>query len=1051
MYCSSAFLILPLFFVNSSDSTPLEAQTARFGARFHCGSLVHLRDRNGTVYVRPAGETPGQGIHRIAAEHHATTAAGAGGLNEGGETHRRYATFTDLPDAAAEATYRAGTDGDLVLRQTATSPQPGVWGVSWSIGRIPLDYAVVIPGRSGIRLTSNSPGRKHQFDYPMGWEAQLVIIEGPKGGFYVWAEDERGRFKRLVVERNADGWQLTLATINHAPFDKLTACESVPWHLDVYEGDWRVPARRYRDWMAARFQPVPIERQQPGWIKDIRAMVILGLNRELLEPLAERLDPAQTILYVPDWRQAGYDRDYPVYDQPRDGLAPFVEAAHKLGFRVMLHVNYFGVDPLNPLYRQFEPYQVRDPWGEHEKLWWLWERAEPEIRFAYINPAHKPWRDYFVRAMAELCRRYRIDSVHLDQTLCLFNDHNGLIDGMSMVDGNVALHRELRQALPEVALSGEGLNEITCRYEAFAQRHAWGVNHADGTWNRRELAAAHPISSYLLRPYTIINGYLGCAPPTQGQLYAAWNDAYEHWGVMPTLKPNLQELRRPTGFSRQFFDEASFWLGNRLEIDPEADWPADVAFPFRTRDGRRAVRTVDGRLVFGDKLISRTITGVGEAEGRGTIPDWRAYDDKRLMGLDPEQWYPYFDQPRDLQAFHAASLPEDMICEGVVAKDRLAVIRTRSRAAIVFDLADQIDRAVCGSKPFDQPAREWKGPGTADDGGQFTDAGSGLLAAHPPWKSSGSGTAYARYQVDLPPEGRLALTSGVALAERATEAGRSDGVTFRISATDGRKRIQQELHHASETPHAIELDLTPLAGKTVTVELAVEPGPKRSPSFDWARWHQPRIERRGRREAKIGFAGGHGYTLAIDPQGQRPIEQHGGIQTVTALLPGSIFLLREPPPAAQLPLDLAGQPPIVMFLDDSGRELLHAEHAAIHPVQLSAGGTARVGFFAHPPNHGQTLAHFPMVLPAEPARFTCQVGLRERSQSDGVIFVVEVNGQEVARQRMVPGPWQPLSADLSPWAGRPIVLSLITDSDGPFSFDWACWGEPSLQPVYNGK
>lgn len=67
------------------------------------------------------------------------------------------------------------------------------------------------------------PGRRHQFDYPIGWEAQLVIVEGDNRGFYVWADDARGRFKRLVVQRHRDGWQLTLVTINYAPFDGLTS------------------------------------------------------------------------------------------------------------------------------------------------------------------------------------------------------------------------------------------------------------------------------------------------------------------------------------------------------------------------------------------------------------------------------------------------------------------------------------------------------------------------------------------------------------------------------------------------------------------------------------------------------------------------------------------------------------------------------------------------------------------------------------------------------------------------------------------------------------
>lgn len=1033
-------LVCLLLLGDPSNCPPLEIHSPQFEAVIRCGSLVDLRS-GGKVYVRPAADTAPLTINRLAAEHGAEAGTGS---SQPGEVQRRYDRFSGLEGAQAEATYRTSAEGELIVAQKASSPEPGVWGLSWAIGRIPLDYAIVVPGRSGIRLSSDSPGRRHQFDYPIGWEAQLVVVEGPEGGFFVWAEDDRGRFKRLVVDRNADGWQLTLTTINHAPFDELTACESVPWRLGVYQGDWRVPARRYRQWMEEHFQPVPIERQKPGWVKDIRAMVIMGLSTDLLKPLAERLDPTQTVLYVPDWRKAGYDRDYPVYDAPREGLAPFVEAAHKLGFRVMLHVNYFGVDPLNPLYKQFEPYQVRSPWGEHEKLWWLWDRAEPEIRFAYINPAHRPWRKCFVAAMVALCRGYHIDSLHLDQTLCLYNDHNGLMDGMSMVDGNLALHRELRQALPEVALSGEGLNEVTFRYEAFAQRHAWGVQHSEGTWNRRQLATAHPISSYLLRPYTIINGYLGCAAPTMNQLYAAWNEAYEHWGVIPTLKPNLEQLRQPTGFSRQFFDEARFHLANRLDIDLEAAWPADVAFPWRTQDGRRAVRTIDGRLVCGEHHISRTITGVWQAEGRGTIPDWRAYDETRLFGLEGERWYPYFEELRDAEAFHVASLPEDVVCAGVTANDDLAILRTRSPTSIVIDLVEAIERAVCGSQQYDKEGRQWRGAGSADDGGSFTEAGNDTLAAHPPYQG-GTGMAYARYQIDLPQQGELKLLSNVAMAEASMKPGRSDGVTFRMSATDEKQTLTQQVHHASPTPRAIELDLTPLAGKRVTVELAVEPGDDRSPSFDWARWHQPRIERRGQTEAAVAFAGGGNYTLAVDSQGRRPIHREGEPLQTMALLPGALFLLRETPPAVRIPVDLTRQSPVVMFFDDAGRELIGAEHAVIRAEQFSVDGAMRPGFFAHPPHYGQTFAHFPMTLSEEPSRFTCRVGLRDGSRSEGVVFIVEVNGKEAARQRMTPGPWQPLSVDLAPWAGRAVVLSLVTDSDGSYSFDWACWCEPKIE------
>ena len=105
----------------------------------------------------------------------------------------------------------------------------------------------------------------------------------------------------------------------------------------------------------------------------------------------------------------------------------------------------------------------------------------------------------------------------------------------------------------------------------------------------------------------------------------------------------------------------------------------------------------------------------------------------------------------------------------------------------------------------------------------------------------------------------------------------------------------------------------------------------------------------------------------------------------------------------------------------------------------------RDGLFVHPPDHGRTIMLFPMTLPASPARLRTWVGIRDPSDSDGVGFVVEVNGQEAARKRMVPGQWEPLTVDLAPWAGKSIVLDLVTDSEGPYNCDWAAWGEPRIE------
>ncbi len=609
----SALFVLACFCAEGRPELNVDAQG--FAARFNAGALVRLADADGTHYVTPPAETVGLGVHTLSGEFHADAADGPAQLGPDGTAAQRCAAFRGVDGVSAECEVSldkvagevvcsaecetCGTGGASVggfgetRAAQAASASRGEWGGGVGCQLVDRAHSAGLRDSGAGELGDSLDGRQSRPQASVRLSDRLGGPVGNRRGakprVLCLGRGARGRFKRLVVQRHRDGWELTLVTINHAPFDSLTSCESVPWRLGVYHGDWRVAARRYRDWMAQQFEPVPIERQKPAWVGNVRCMVMMGLDQAMLAELAKRLDPAQTMLYVPSWRSAGYDRDYPTYDAPFDTLEPFVKQAHALGFRVMLHVNYFGVDPKHPLYKQFERYQVRDPWGEHERQWWVWDRAEPEIRFAYVNPACKAWREHFVGQMSKLCRRYEIDALHLDQTLCIYNDHNGLIDGMSMIDGNVALHREVREALPDVALSGEGLNEITCRYEAFAQRHAWGINHADGTWSRRPLSCAHPISSYLLRPYTVINGYLGCAAHARTDVRGVER------GVRTLGRdPNAKAGSGPAAQSHGFLP-AVFRRGGLLAPQPLADrlgrtvaGGCGVSVPHRRRPPSRA-------------------------------------------------------------------------------------------------------------------------------------------------------------------------------------------------------------------------------------------------------------------------------------------------------------------------------------------------------------------------------------------------------------------------------------------------------------------------------
>jgi hypothetical protein len=1041
----------------STWAVPLSVRAPRFSAAFELGTLSRLTDAAGHAYVGGKATPVGLGIRRQGNGYFAETAGGATSLAAGGHARCDFLRFGDLPGATAGGDFEIdGATGDLTLTLHCQAPQKAVEGVQWTLGPVPLDMNVIVPGFDGVKMTAGSPAGSMGFEYPMGWEAQLVIIEGRGRGFYVWADDTEGRYKALHVNRKSDGWWLTFTTWNYAPFDNLDACRSVRWRVNVYEGDWRVPARRYREWAEKNLRPTKVQDQQPAWVKDIRCCVIMGLSLPTLEALTTRLDPKQTLLYLPDWRTAGYDRQYPTYDQVVAEFGPFVKRAHQLGFRVMPHCNYFGCDPLNPLYEKFAKYQVRDPWGNHDLQWWLWTDADPIIKFAYINPAHREWRELLIERMKKLVETYNVDAVHLDQTICIYNDNKGLVDGMSMLQGNIALHRELRAALPNLALSGEGLDEVTYRYESFCQRHAFGLDFVKGTWNRPYLRMAHPISSYLLRPYTIMYGYLGFCGPGDGQLYSAWNENYQHWGIIPTLRPDDAQTKSPTGFSRQFFDEVKLWQQERVDPDFDGPWPDDVFFPYKTARGDRVVRTADERLMWGEREISRTVTDVYETRLPGTIQGWPCYDRERIFGLNPDVWYPYFSNPRDMATFHVERIPAGFRPAAVSLFGGMAAIKTEESDKIVADLPALMNEATSGSAPFDGTPVEVHGPLSGEDGSQFVAQGDQIFA-HPPWKATrknpdtgvleagGTGISYARWKIQLPAAGKLWFISDVAMDRGAIGEGKTDGVLYGVTARQGAKKVHAEVLNATADPRPLELDLAPFAGGEVTLELTVDPGPKQDATFDWARWYRPRVEKALSVDGDISIVGGGKWALALSGTLADTPRVEGDTCTVKATFPGTVLLLAEAPAEARLPVDLAATPFKLAFVDYHGQVLDSPQYASAAPGEGIVGGVARKGLATHPPNQGQTIAAYPMVLPGQPAEFHCFVGLNEGSKSDGVDFIVEANGVEVSRQRMKPGAWREMSADLTPWAGKPVVVSLVTDSAGPFTFDWARWGEPLLR------
>jgi hypothetical protein len=620
-----------------------------------------------------------------------------------------------------------------------------------------------------------------------------------------------------------------------------------------------------------------------------------------------------------------------------------------------------------------------------------------------------------------------------------------------------------------VALSGEGLDEVTYRYEAFAQRHVAGLDHTNGTWVRPWLESAHPISSYIMRPQVRINGYLGMASPANAQLYAAWREAYNHWGIIPTFAwPDAATLAKPEGFTAQLLDEIRYFQQHRLDLDMDGPWAGDTIFPYKGEDGTRARYKADSgwELVSGtpEQTVARTISGVSEVTGPGSIAQWLVYDDQKIMGLSTDYWYPFMPTvPRDMSAFHVSKLPASVRIERATTGPNLTALTTGAADSSAQWVADLIRTARAGyvldnGATYQQEGEMPESP----SGASFSAANQRTLHAHPGWKGvvtdpdtgqespGGVGTSFAVMDVKLPAitgAGNIVFRADVALDPNAVVTGKSDGALFIVQATGGTQVAQNSVLWAKAERQPLELDLTPFVGQTIELKLMLDPGPQRDPTYDWARWFDARIESKVTTSDTLRIVTSDRPQLALASTGDCWMTPAGeNAFDVSMNLPGTLYLLKEQPQPVTVPLDLAATPFEMSFVSHSGAQLMSPQYADGSAGETEAAGVRRRGMHAHPPDNGATIMDFPMQLPAGPLTFRCTVGLRNDSKSEGCIFIVQVNGHEVARQRIVPEDnWKPLEADLSPWAGQPVVLSLVADSEATFGFDWMFWERPRIE------
>ena len=626
------------------------------------------------------------------------------------------------------------TTDDMLIDIEGVSDTPGVVGMQWGVGDLDIqNLSLIVPVYGGRVIDATTPITYTDREYPSSWEAQLAIVQAARGGFFVRCTDDTFQFKRFIYDREKDGFALNFTTFNQAPFDPHTTATSVRWRFNTYTGDWRVPARQYRDWMEWTFNPRRLS-EMSAWVENI-ALIVEGIRIEdtnLLDKLAEQVDPTKTLLKVSGcfegrewWTSQPELEFYPDYE-PKPELGQFLEAAHRHGFWVMPYVNLLGFSPHHPRYPEFQKFQLQHPWTG-DLIGWVWDTTSTH-RHAYINPASSAFRKIIVQEFQAVWQQYPVDAFFLDVSHLVVNDANGLIDGLNSAQGNALLHKELADAMPGVAFGGERLHEVSFFRESFAQRPLLSPE-----------LAPHQISAFLFSPYTHAIGF-GPNPDESPSSYQQHLSFYESWGVLPTLKVwSVNQLDADRAETQRLLSIARTWQQFELKPDFESDWSPGTLFQYIGQGGEIAAyqRTTTGSILtlpqggVGYESVSDTTQATTDQH----LPGWHAYNETTLFGLDPNKSYLLSDTPRDLSQPRINALSDGVLITEARVTENAALFRLEDTvSSYEIDLSAQLRRARTGIETNGSELPLQKGASFGRAETTIAGVSKEGIVAHPPWR-----------------------------------------------------------------------------------------------------------------------------------------------------------------------------------------------------------------------------------------------------------------------------------------------------------------------------
>ena len=459
--------------------------------------------------------------------------------------------------------------GDLVMEPSAYSSRPGVRACRWNLAGLRPDLELVAPFFQGVKLKmDDSLINDTRWHWPMFWEAGLAILQSNKGGFWIHCRDDRYRYKSLKVGTKSDPFSLGFDSEAYGPVDDNLGAGGIAWRINVFQGEWKVPAGQYRDWLRSAYRLEKREAARSPWIFDVRfAVSWCPGDPKILDALSKRLKPEQVLLHFPDWRTDPYDQNYPTFTASESGKT-FIQKARSMGFRIMPHCNSIDMDPSHPVYPRVRDFQYRDI-EKKELQGWSWvngraigvpESNDSLIRnrdknvMVKIHPGLSAWRSILGENIGNSARDLGLEAVFIDVTLCTYNLNNCLVEATTPTEGMKRLIDHIASLGGGLAVGGEGLNEITAQGLSFAQAHLF--KSWQDSINGLERAGGCPLNEFLFGRLCRTFGYSGLSGKTADE-ELRMRIQIEH-GAIPTVTvDSADEILRPIPAVKRMLDLAA--------------------------------------------------------------------------------------------------------------------------------------------------------------------------------------------------------------------------------------------------------------------------------------------------------------------------------------------------------------------------------------------------------------------------------------------------------------------------------------------------------------